>query len=59
MPLEVPEDFWIGGLKISWPSESVDILFEAFPTFFIGLPKDGDSSNEFGLAVTPQVFTSN
>ncbi len=54
--LEVPDSFWEGGLKISWPSESISILFEAFPTFFIGLAQDKNSSSEFGLAITPQVF---
>ncbi len=56
MPLEVPDSFWEGGSKLSWPTESKDVLFEAFPVFYIGLAEDGVASSEFALAVTPQVL---
>ncbi len=56
VPLKVPDEFWEGELKISWPSENINVLFEAFPNFFIGLATDEDSSREFALAVTPQVY---
>lgn len=55
MPLEVPESFWNGGAKLSWPTDQKQILFAAFPTLHIGFAADQDPNSEFALAVQPQV----
>ena len=54
----MPESFWKGGSKLAWPTEDQTLLYSSFPTFYIGFAQHENSSMEFSLAVTPQVYES-
>ena len=53
--LTVPESFWVGGSKLAWPTMDKSYIYDAFPTLFIGFAISENSSQEFSLAITPQV----
>lgn len=59
VPLLVPESFWKGGSKLAWPTEDQALLYSSFPTFYVGFALHENSTMEFSLAVTPQVYFVN
>ena len=54
-PLPVPYSFWLGGSKLAWPADDKATIYRAFPTLYLAFATSGNASEEFSLAITPQV----
>ena len=54
--LDVPEEFWVGERKLLWQSAHIEEIYLCFPTLYLSMAVDEDSTQEFRLAVVPQVL---
>ena len=55
IPLDVPDEFWVGEQKLLWQAAYVEEIYQSFPTLYLGMATDDDEGQEFCLAVVPQV----
>lgn len=53
--MDVPEEFWMGKQKLLWQAAHVEEIYQSFPTLYLSLATADDSTQEFCLAVVPQV----
>ena len=53
--MAVPDEFWNGEQKLLWRAEHVEEIYQSFPTLHLSMAADENSSQEFCLAVGPQV----
>ena len=54
--MAVPDEFWNGEQKLLWQAEHVEEIYQSFPTLHLSMAADDNSSQEFGVAVVPQVI---
>jgi hypothetical protein len=57
LPIVVPEEFWIGERKLLWQAAHVEEIYECFPTIHLSMADHQNSSQQFTLAIVPQVIT--
>ena len=55
VPIDVPDEFWMGKQKLLWQSAHIEEIYQCFPTLYLSMAVDEDSTQEFSLAVVPQV----
>ena len=54
--MDVPDEFWSGEQKLLWQAAHVEEIYQSFPTIYLSMAADENSSQEFCLAVVPQVI---
>ena len=55
LPMVVPEEFWIGERKLLWQAAHIEEIYECFPTIHLSMADHQNSSQQFTLAIVPQV----
>ena len=53
--MDVPEEFWIGERKLLWQAAHVEEIYQCFPTIHLSMAVHQNDSEEFSLAIVPQV----
>jgi beta-site APP-cleaving enzyme 1 (memapsin 2) len=56
LPMAIPEEFWSGERKLLWRAEHIEEIYQCFPTLYLGMADEEDSSQEFSLAIVPQLY---
>ena len=58
VPMTVPEEFWMGESKLLWQAAHVEEIYQCFPTIHLSMANHLNSSQEFSLAIVPQVSST-
>ena len=54
--MDVPDAFWNGEQKLLWQAAHTEEIFESFPTIYLSMADSDDDTQEFCLAIVPQVL---
>lgn len=54
--MDVPDAFWNGEQKLLWQAAHTEEIFKSFPTIYLSMADSDDDTQEFCLAIVPQVL---